>query len=140
MKRILGFWLSIVLLLSGCSDANDQFIQGSWFYRDPHLKSVTGETYQEVTWTFDRGTFEFYSCCFNAETHLTGRYRIVDSSDDRLVLELFNLRGGAQTGRLEIGLKIDREQDTLTIQASGPYTRTLFQARSSGHGWTGDPH
>jgi len=137
MKQILGFWLLIALLVSGCSDANDQFIQGSWFYRDPHLKSVTGETYLEATWTFDRGTFEFYSCCFNDETHLAGRYRIVDSNDDRLVLELFNLRGGAQSGRIEIGLKIDREQDTLTIQASGPYTRTLFKARSSGHGRTG---
>jgi hypothetical protein len=137
MKRILGSWLLVALLLSGCSDANDQFIQGSWFFRDPHLKEVTGETYLEITWTFDRGTFEFYACCFNDEQHLAGRYRIVESNDDHLVLELFNLRGGEQTGRLEIGLRIDREQDALTIQGGGPYTRTLFKARSSGHGRTG---
>jgi hypothetical protein len=127
----LAVSVTVLSSIVGCSDANDQFIQGSWYYRDPHLDSVQGETFLEATWTFDRGTFEYYTCCFSGQSHQTGRYRILKSADDRLVLELFNVRGGETAGPLEVGLRIDTDGDTLTIQASGPYTRTLSSLRSS---------
>jgi hypothetical protein len=32
------------LLIAGCADANDEFIQGSWYYLDPHLNNQSGES------------------------------------------------------------------------------------------------
>ena len=129
---LLASFFVVACVIVGCTDANDQFIQGSWYYRDPHLDSVSGETYLEITWTFGNGTFEYFACCFNVRSHLAGRYRIVESKDDRLVLELFNIRGNGGADRIEIGIKINSEEDTLTIQASGPFTRTLTPLRSKG--------
>jgi hypothetical protein len=128
-SRLVLLGCVISILAVACTDANDQFIQGYWYWRSAHLDQIAGETYQEVSWTFDRGTFEYYSCCFSGESHLAGRYRITKSEETRIVLELFNIRGGATSGPGEIGIKIDRESDTLSIQATGPFTRTLYAIR-----------
>jgi hypothetical protein len=126
MTRLLALLLVISMLACGCADVNDEFIQGSWYYRNPHLINLSGESHLEITWTFAGGTFEYYSCCFNGEFYQTGRYEIAKSEGDSIVLELFNQRGSdLGSGRQEIGIKIDRDQDTLTIQAAGPYSRTL---------------
>jgi len=122
---VLLVLVSIASLVLGCSDANDQFIQGTWFYRDPHLESVSGETYLETVWTFDRGSFEFYTCCFAGEMHQTGRYRILDSKENILTIELFNIKGSGTGGRGKMRLVIDREADTLVIQRGGPHTRVV---------------
>jgi hypothetical protein len=123
----LAIILVFSLLIAGCSNENDAFIQGSWYYLDPHLNNLSGESHLEVTWSFAGGTFEFHSCCFNGEFYQTGRYDIVRTEEDLIVLELFNIRGssfgsGEERGRIRI--EIDREEDTLTVQASGPFTRT----------------
>jgi hypothetical protein len=36
-SRLCAFALIslITVVLSGCTDANDRFIQGSWYYNDP---------------------------------------------------------------------------------------------------------
>jgi hypothetical protein len=129
--RLLVALFAVVTLTAGCSDANEQFIQGSWYYKDPHLESVPGETRQEVVWTFDRGTFELYACCFSGEIHQTGRYSIVESEGDVLTLELFNVRGQANAAMGQIRLVINRDEDTLSIQGSGPFERTLSPFKSS---------
>jgi hypothetical protein len=122
---VLLVLFSIASLVLGCSDANDQFIQGTWFYRDPHLESVSGETYLETVWTFDRGAFEFYTCCFAGEIHQTGRYRILESKENILTIELFNVKGSGTGRGGEIRLVIDPEADTLVIQSGGPHTRVV---------------
>jgi hypothetical protein len=128
-SALLLILFSITSLTLGCSDANDQFIQGTWYYRDPHLDSVSGETYLETVWTFDRGSFEFYTCCFAGEIHQTGRYRILESKEDILIIELFNIKGAGTGGRGKMRLVIDKEADTLVIQAGGPHTRVVPRSR-----------
>jgi hypothetical protein len=76
-------------------------------------------------WTFDRGTFEFYTCCFAGEIYQTGRYRILQSKENILTIELFNVKGTGTDGRGQMRLVIDREADTLVIQAGGPHTRVV---------------
>jgi hypothetical protein len=132
MNHKLGVLLvacCITSLTLGCFDTNDQFIQGTWYFRDPHLESVSGETYLEAYWTFNRGGFEFYTCCFAGEIHQTGRYRIVKSTEDVLDIELFNVKGTGTGDRGAMRLVIDREADTLVIQGSGPFERVLPDSR-----------
>ena len=132
MNRKLGILLAlscITFLTLGCFDANDQFIQGTWYYRDPHLDSVSGETYLEAEWTFDRGSFEFYTCCFAGEIHQTGRYRILESKENILTIELFNVQGSGTDGSGEMRLVIDREADTLVIQGGRPFERVVPRSR-----------
>jgi hypothetical protein len=126
MTRLVALLLITSLLTFGCVDVNDEFIQGSWHFSDPHLNNLSGESHLEITWSFAGGTYEYHSCCFNGEVYQTGRYEIVRSEGATIVLELFNQRGSSfGSGRHEIGITIDRENETLTIQAAGPFTRTL---------------
>jgi hypothetical protein len=121
---MVGFaWVGLMVLLAGCaSDPNDQFIQGSWYFNDPHLNRIAGESALETTWTFDRGAYQVYACCFVRSTHF-GRYTILESQADTLVLELFNQDGSIKSERTSIKLVIDRENQTLKIQGGGPFTR-----------------
>lgn len=112
-------------VLAACTpDSNDNFIQGSWYFNDPHFLSVVGETYSETFWTFDRGTYETYTCCF-VKYQQFGRYDILESEGDKLVLELFNTNGKFNTERFQIGIRIDRQADMIKIGPSGPFTRTI---------------
>ncbi|MGD9100965.1 MAG: hypothetical protein PVF45_10835 [Anaerolineae bacterium] len=128
MKRKPGFFiflLAIVLVVVGCTDANEDFIQGSWYTRSDHLDQVSGETYLEVQWTFDRGTFAYRACCFNIDASLTGRYRILESEGDEITLELFNVKGSETRIQPEIKLIINRDEDTLVVIGGGEYRRVL---------------
>ena len=114
----------VMALAAGCAgDPNDLFIQGSWYFNDPHLKQVVGESALEEYWSFDRGTYHVYTCCF-IRSNQSGRYDIVESQGDTLVLELFDRDGDITFERTSLKLVIDRENDTLTIQRGGPFTRS----------------
>jgi hypothetical protein len=115
--------VGFALLLGGCkADENELYIQGSWFYNDLHIQQVVGESFQEAQWTFDRGTFSFYTCCF-MRSELSGRYEILKSDADSITLELFQLNGRLNSERTDIKIKIDRDQQALNIQGTGPFTR-----------------
>jgi hypothetical protein len=136
MGRIQGTALLVLIGLSvflgGCKgDPNDGFIQGTWYYNDPHLANLSGEQQLESWWTFRRGlvgTFEYYACCF-VEVVQSGNYAVLESDEETLVLELFNVRGHASGMSLEPGstgevrIKIDRQADTLKIGRDGPFIR-----------------
>jgi hypothetical protein len=110
-------------MLAGCrGDPNDQFIQGTWYFRDPHFNDKPGESQQETWWAFDRGTYEFSSCCF-VESEEYGRYEIIQSEGDELVLELFHRDGRFNSERTQISITIDREEDGLKIQRGGLFER-----------------
>jgi hypothetical protein len=114
--------ISFAFLLAGCAgDPNDNYIQGTWYYDDPHIREVPGESFLETLWTFDRGTYNTYTCCFiNSED--SGRYEIISSEGESLVLELFN-PGKPNEDRVQVLITIDREAGTLSIQRTGPFTR-----------------
>jgi hypothetical protein len=105
-------------------DSNDKFIQGNWYFSDPHLQQVVAEPAQESFWTFDNGTYSMYACCF-AEQSETGRYEILESEGDRLVLELYNRNGSVKADRAQIAITIDQDAGTIKIGRAGPYVRDV---------------
>lgn len=119
---LLGVPILIVLLAACSPDQNDTFIQGSWYFNDPHIREQVGESYEETIWTFDRGAYETYSCCF-LKFQQYGRYDIVESEGDRIVLELFNIDGKLNSERVQILITIDRQADTIHLLRAGPFTR-----------------
>lgn len=96
------------------------FIQGTWYYNDPHIESMIGESFEEITWNFSQGTYEVYARCFVQQKH--GGYQVIESQGDTLVLELFN-PGTYTAERNSIRIPIDRANDTLSIQGAGPFSR-----------------
>jgi hypothetical protein len=122
-KTILLGLIFLLVFLSACTpDENEAFIQGTWFYNSLHIQEQVGESFLEVYWTFDGGNYETYSCCFQ-EFQQYGRYDIVESEGDRLVLELFNIDGKFNSERVQILVKIDRQADTISLLRGGPFTR-----------------
>jgi hypothetical protein len=113
------------LIVGACTpDQNETFIQGSWFYNDQHIQEQIGETFEETIWVFDRGTYETYSCCF-VKFQMYGRYDILESESDKLILELFNINGKFNSERVQIAISIDREADTIRLLRAGPFTRMV---------------
>lgn len=128
-NRIRIFILILVVLagifLGGCEmDPNEEFIQGSWYYLDPHLQEIVGESQLEVYWTFDRGTYEYYACCF-VKAQQTGRYAVIKSEGDSLYLELFNPDGNTRAEPVEIKIIINQQAGTIKVSGGGEFTRTL---------------
>jgi len=110
-------------LAAACrSDPNDQFIQGWWKHSDAHLGSIVSEKFQESVWRFDRGAYRFDTCCM-FEQHTFGKYSIVESEGDVLVLELFWQDGSYRPEPAQINIVIDRQNGTLKVQRTGPFRR-----------------
>jgi len=121
-SRLLGMFVLASLLAACTPDQNEAFIQGSWFYNSQHIQEQVGESFQETTWIFDGGTYETYTCCF-VEFQQYGRYDILESEGDKIVLELFNIDGKFNSERFSIAITIDREADTIKLPGAGPFTR-----------------
>ena len=121
--RLPALLLLLALLLTGCMDANEEYIQGVWQYDSIHLRQMTSESELIVEWSFSGGVFEYSACCFNIDDYQTGRYRIVDSDEDSLTLDLFNVEGGELAVDRQITIKIDRENETLSINHAKPFIR-----------------
>jgi len=126
---IIPILIFSLILLTGCkSDPNEDFIQGIWYYNDEHLRSIVGESQQEDKWTFANKTFQNTSCCFT-KVNLQGSYSILESEENALELELFNIvgdQGGASVAKqttIVIKIAIDQDNDTIIINRAGPYTR-----------------
>ena len=121
--------LLLAVALTGCKkDPNVEFIQGNWYYRDAHLANIPSESAQATNWDFYNWTFTLDSCCFT-ESYFSGYYRVVESKDNKLTLELYNMQG--QNGdtvlhkddTISIVITIDQEADTIKIYSDGPYSR-----------------
>jgi len=122
-------WLCVLLLLgislTACTpDENESFIQGTWFYNDLHIQQQVSESFSQTYWYFDRGTYETSTCCF-VEFQQYGRYDILESEGDRLLLDLFNIDGKFNSEHVQIVITIDRQADTLSMARAGPFTRVV---------------
>ena len=125
-QRRFAFLIAILLIClaaAGCTDTNDDFIQGSWTYRSDHLAEIVSESDLIVTWFFSRGTFTYQACCFNLDIEVGGRYRIIESTEDRLTIELYNTYGSGNRFEGEVLIKIDRANNELNIQGDGPFQK-----------------
>ena len=126
---LLSTLIFLGAILAGCKpDPNEEFIQGVWFYNDEHLQNLPAESHLTDQWLFDRGTFQRATCCF-VTANYTGNYRTLESKEDRLRLELYNLKGDigntslSSKELLEITIIIHADEDTLKIDRAEPYLR-----------------
>ena len=119
---LLGTLILVSFLAACVSDENEAFIQGTWFYNDLHIQEQIGESFSETTWTFDGGNYEVYTCCF-VESHQYGRYAILESDEDSLLLDLFNTNGKFNSEHFQINVQIDRDADTIRVLRQGPFNR-----------------
>jgi len=119
---LIGLALLVATLTACAPGENEAFIQGSWFYNDLHIQQQVGESFSETYWTFEGGNYETYTCCF-VEYQQYGRYTILESEEDRLLLELFNIDDKFNSERFQVMVKIDREADTISLMRAGPFTR-----------------
>ena len=121
---VLGVAALIVVaaLSAGCTDRNETFIQGSWLYSEPTVGGVGTASSVHTFWTFDHGSFDANSCCENRGS-MQGSYRIVESNDDTLVLDLYDIEDDAGTEDYTLTIKLDRERGALFLQGTGPYLR-----------------
>jgi hypothetical protein len=76
-----------------------------------------------VVWFFSGGTFTYQACCFNTDIEFGGRYRILDSSENVLTLEIYNTYGTGSRMDGEIRIVIDRDEGTLSIQGAKPFNK-----------------
>jgi hypothetical protein len=112
------------LIGSGCRDQNDEFIQGMWVFANEYEVERSGPAHLFYIWQFGNGSF-YNEQTVGATRNLYGNYRIINSGDGYLELELYNLEGTIQhvdTSRLSI--KIDYEKNQIRIG------RTLFYRRT----------
>jgi hypothetical protein len=118
---LAAFAALAALWLSGCMSENESFIQGTWRYDDWHLAEIVSENDLTIIWFFSAGTFTYQACCFNMDVEFGGRYRILESSEDQLVLELYNTYGTGTRMDGQVYINIDRETGTLEIQSAKPF-------------------
>jgi hypothetical protein len=118
-KTISLFIILFSMLLASCAPPSEAAIQGWWEWNSVHLQSIAGEQHLTTVWNFDGGSFYHSACCFNTDLEVSGRYRILDSGEDFITIELYDTQG---TGfRFGGEMRIEIEDGTLTIQGAGPY-------------------
>ena len=121
---LLGAILLVSFLGACTPDPNDLFIQGGWYYNDQHILEAVGESFSETYWTFDRGNYETFTCCF-VKFEQFGRYDVLKSEGDVLTLEFFNTNGKFNSERFQVAIHIDRETDTIKVQGGGTFIRNM---------------
>lgn len=112
---LAAFWLA------SCMSDNEKYIQGTWQYDDWHLAEVVSESDLTIIWFFSAGTFTYQACCFNADIEFGGRYRILESTEEGMVLELYNTYGTGTQMDGQVWINFDREAGTLEIQGAEPF-------------------
>jgi hypothetical protein len=123
-KRLI--FLSIIFiflsgLLVGCSDPNDEYIQGIW---------AAGDVHYWAEWVFENGYYAYTSMIsiHGTTQQRYGYYRIIKSEGDQLILELTNDSSSDPFDETaEIAITIDREADKLKI-GRNEYNRVIARS------------
>lgn len=108
------------LTLSGCTDKNEAYIQGDWFFSAAGVVGVTDQTNVHTYWHFGDGRVGAHSCS-DDYPDINAHYRVVESDRDALLLELFDIEEGAVEEGYQMQIVIDRAADSLSIQGVGPF-------------------
>lgn len=121
MNKLFLISLSLlVLALSACArDPNERFIQGTWsIARGSGDTSPTSEI-EFFEWRFRNGTFLRQHAFSRGSTLVSnGRYRILESKADLILMELFDIKGERFTyenNPIDIEIQINRDQGTIQI-------------------------
>ena len=115
-------WLVVAVGLSGCTDRNEVYVQGDWFFSAPGVGGITPATSVHTYWNFDDGAVVAQSC-FEDRPGFSGHYRVVESEGGSLVLELFDVEGAGAADAYYVQIVIDRVAEALSIQGVGPFSR-----------------
>ena len=101
--------LLLLIFLAGCISESEEFIQGYWYRGNVHFMDQ---------WYFDRGFFRHETGIIIGHPDTdTGRYLVLEFSDDSLILELDNTNLSYGDERPQFVIKLDRESDTISIRS-----------------------
>lgn len=113
---ILILGLLLTTLLAACTSETEEYVQGYWYRGNAHFMDQ---------WYFDAGNFSHKSEVYHGDPNVTsGRYRVLEFADDRLVIELYDIDLSFGDETQQITIKIDTIADTIRI-SSQDYERTL---------------
>ena len=100
--------LLLVILLAGCISETEEYIQGYWYRGNAHFMDQ---------WYFESGLFQHKSEVYHGDPVITaGRYRVLEFTDDRLVLELYDIELSFGDEIQQMTIKIDPELDTIQVR------------------------
>ena len=96
-------------------DQNDQFIQGTWNFVNESGNERSGPAHLFNQWAFIGGNFD-YIYQVGAPQTLYGKYRILESGEDQILLELYDINGTQQhSPTQQLMIRIDRENDQIRV-------------------------
>lgn len=108
--------LLLLTLLAACTSESEEYIQGYWYRGNAHFMDQ---------WYFDAGAFQHKSEVFNGSPNITaGNYRVLEFTEDSLLLELYNLGQSFGEDNQQITIEIDFENDTIHLSRQ-TYSRIL---------------
>jgi hypothetical protein len=100
--------------LSACTSEAEQFLQGKWGIGDVHYWAE---------WNFDSGTYWYESGYTQEPIFERGRYRVIESGTDYIILELFDQEGGIPSieDKVEIRIEFNYQQDSIHLRRTDYY-------------------
>jgi hypothetical protein len=105
---ILILMSMLVSLLAGCISETEEYIQGYWYRGNAHFMDQ---------WYFESGLFQHKSEVYHGDPIITaGRYRVLEFTDDSLVLELYDIELSFGDEIQQVNIKIDPESDTIRVR------------------------
>jgi hypothetical protein len=106
-----------LLAACGITDANEKFIQGKWT-----AAGDQGEGHSwYLEWTFDNGRFEMTGY---PPIQQSGLYQIATSAENTLTLTMTEQQGDFGTEDSTLTILIDPDNNSLTIDNLGPFSRS----------------
>jgi len=115
-RSIFIMSLLLVVLLAACTSETEDFIQGYWYRGNAHFMDQ---------WYFEQGIFKHKMEVYYGSPIVTsGRYRVLEFSEDSLILELYDIDLSFGDEIQQVTIKIDLESDTIRTR-SQIYERTL---------------
>jgi len=104
----------LALSLTACASEAEQYIQGMWGIGDVHYWAE---------WNFNQGFYSYTTGYTPEPYHESGRYAVVESGDDYIVLELYDQEGGIPSIEDKVLLRIgfNRQEDSIHVRRGDFY-------------------
>jgi len=115
---LIFYVLVLCAILAACKTSeSDDYIQGTWAFANESGDPRATELHVLHEWWFGRGRFFFqHEVTYGFPIRAEGRYRIVETSGEKIVLELYNIEGNATFyENQQIPLRMEIESDMLRI-------------------------
>ena len=112
--RRLALICILSISLSACTNEAEEYIQGKWGIGNAHYWSE---------WYFDEGFYWYEIADTPDPLFERGRYSVVESGDDYILLQLYDQEGGIPTieDKVQIRIEINREDESLHIRRGDFY-------------------